>query len=761
MRSRRCWPKPPRQGQTVVAASGDNGSEDCFSGGGGSSSLSVDTPADDANITGIGGTSLSSSGAEAVWNDCAGKPNYTQCTNDLGYPGGAGGGGLSALVDRPAWQPLLSGGTCTSLAPGGTCRQVPDVSANAGTGEVFRSADAYVAIGGTSIAAPKIAAIAADIDSGCTAPVGDLAPKLTSFAAHAEYGTALNDVTTGNNDLTRTHGNLYPGTAGADLATGVGTPIAAGWACPQVTSLSPTHGAAGSTVTITGFGLRYAAFKFGNTPATVRARTATSATVTVPAGSGAVTVRGTNTMGSGTHAVVFDYPDAVPRPLSVNTRGYRTVASDGGIFDFGGASFYGSTGAIRLNQPIVGMTTDAATGGYWFVARDGGVFGFHAPFLGSAGGSRSRHRWSAWRAPRTARATGSRPPTAPSWRSVLRGNFGSATRPRAPIVGIAATADGSGYWLAGRDGSIYRFGDAHDFGSMFGTPLARPIVGISADLATGGYWMVATDGGIFGFHAPFFGSTGAIRLNQPIVGIAPTANGQGLPDGGSRRRDLQLRERSVLRVDGWVAPEPAHGRARHCRDDRIEPGGGGGNRTRVQGFADLCLNHSATPPCAAKREPGDRRARAAQRTRGCGRARLGCRSAGSPADRHRRPTPPAPAPVSRPVPQGAPDDHTHRPPHRARDPLHRGCDPAERHHRNDGECDRRAEFLEQHHRQDDGHDREHQTEDRDEHGALRQPPPLPRRPGREELARLGPDRSPRPHRRSQDRRSSAGSGRCC
>ena len=36
-------------------------------------------------------------------------------------------------------------------------------------------------------------------------------------------------------------------------------------------------------------------------------------------------------------------------------RGYWLVASDGGIFTFGDANFYGSTGAIKLNQPIVGI----------------------------------------------------------------------------------------------------------------------------------------------------------------------------------------------------------------------------------------------------------------------------------------------------------------------------------------------------------------------------------------------------------------------
>ncbi len=31
------------------------------------------------------------------------------------------------------------------------------------------------------------------------------------------------------------------------------------------------------------------------------------------------------------------------------------MASDGGIFAFGDASFYGSTGALHLNEPIVGI----------------------------------------------------------------------------------------------------------------------------------------------------------------------------------------------------------------------------------------------------------------------------------------------------------------------------------------------------------------------------------------------------------------------
>ena len=61
------------------------------------------------------------------------------------------------------------------------------------------------------------------------------------------------------------------------------------------------------------------------------------------------------------------------------------VASDGGIFSFGDAAFYGSMGGTPLNQPIVGIASDAATGGYWEVASDGGIFSYNAPFFGSTG----------------------------------------------------------------------------------------------------------------------------------------------------------------------------------------------------------------------------------------------------------------------------------------------------------------------------------------------------------------------------------------
>jgi hypothetical protein len=54
------------------------------------------------------------------------------------------------------------------------------------------------------------------------------------------------------------------------------------------------------------------------------------------------------------------------------------------VFSFGDAKFYGSTGAIHLARPIIGMTATADGKGYWLYAGDGGVFPFGgAPYLGA------------------------------------------------------------------------------------------------------------------------------------------------------------------------------------------------------------------------------------------------------------------------------------------------------------------------------------------------------------------------------------------
>ena len=177
------------------------------------------------------------------------------------------------------------------------------------------------------------------------------------------------------------------------------------------------------------------------------------------------------------------------------TGGYWLTASNGGIFAFG-APFEGSTGALHLVQPIVGMTPTTSGQGYWMDASDGGIFAFgDASFHGSMGASPLNR----------------------------------------PIVGMTATPDGGGYWLVASDGGIFAFGDAAFYGSMGASALNRPIVAMDATPDGGGYWLVASDGGIFAFgDAPFLGSTGAITLNSPVVHMQAAGGGYRLlaADGG-------------------------------------------------------------------------------------------------------------------------------------------------------------------------------------------------------------------------------------
>ena len=106
-----------------------------------------------------------------------------------------------------------------------------------------------------------------------------------------------------------------------------------------------------------------------------------------------------------------------------------------------------------------------------------------------------------------------------------------------PVVGVASTPTGGGYWLADASGSVAAFGSATDFGSMAGQPLNQQITHIVATPDGGGYWLVAADGGTFAFgDAGFYGSMGGRPLNAPVVDMAPTPDGRGYwlvaSDGG-------------------------------------------------------------------------------------------------------------------------------------------------------------------------------------------------------------------------------------
>ena len=107
----------------------------------------------------------------------------------------------------------------------------------------------------------------------------------------------------------------------------------------------------------------------------------------------------------------------------------------------------------------------------------------------------------------------------------------------APIVGMAPTPDGGGYWMVGSDGGVFASGDAQFYGSTGNLHLNKPVVGMAATPDGKGYWFVASDGGIFAYgDAQFYGSTGNLSLNEPIVGMTAAPAGTGYwftaSDGG-------------------------------------------------------------------------------------------------------------------------------------------------------------------------------------------------------------------------------------
>jgi hypothetical protein len=221
-----------------------------------------------------------------------------------------------------------------------------------------------------------------------------------------------------------------------------------------------------------------------------------------------------------------------------SSSGYLTVASDGGIFSFGGQQFCGSTGNIALNQPIVGMAMAPDNGGYWLVAADGGVFCFgSAQFYGSTGALHLNQPIVGMAAT---------PDGGGYWLVAADGGifsfgdaqfYGSAAAvPNVHVIGIASTPDGEGYWEATSNGTVLAFGDAGFYGDTRTLTLAAPIVGITPDAVTGGYWLVGADGGVFDFNAPFLGSAGSLPLRKPVVGLQATDDGDGYwlvaSDGG-------------------------------------------------------------------------------------------------------------------------------------------------------------------------------------------------------------------------------------
>lgn len=307
------------QGQTVFAAAGDQGSDDCnsfrlVSPPPGQNILSVDDPGSQPYVISVGGTTIDDAAvqppSEHVWND--------------GAAFGATGGGISMSWSMPAWQRdsrvpgiALPGsaaytaantverafgfpvGFCQAFLAGANsttpCRTVPDVSAQADefTGAVtifsteFKNPftpTGWITIGGTSSSTPLWAAMLAVMNASPTCKanpatahgVGFASPLLYAVASNpVAYKASFSDIMAGNNDIFGLrNGAVFPATTGYDMSTGLGSPqltstggkaglgfylcnMAGQPSRPTVTGLSPPMlPVVGGTVMITGSGFK-------------------------------------------------------------------------------------------------------------------------------------------------------------------------------------------------------------------------------------------------------------------------------------------------------------------------------------------------------------------------------------------------------------------------------------------------------------------------------------------------------------------------
>jgi Pro-kumamolisin, activation domain len=461
------------QGQTVVASSGDRGSEGCLQVDNNPSELSVNYPASDPFVLGIGGTTietqdpLRSPPGEVVWNDG-------------GDGDGAGGGGKSTIYAMPSYQKSY-------LKVKSGVREVPDVSADADpeAGYVVFWNGGWNIFGGTSAAAPLWAALLSLTDNECPAtPVGFVNPTLYFVFSSADKVVVGNNIVVSkafpgnvNNDYTGQGGGHYAVLAGYDMATGLGTPRAgalAGQLC-----------------------------KFSAQAQGYRVATAAGQVFSFHAPSHG------SLAGQHLASKVVGIAD------DPHTNGYWLVTAKGRVYAFDAPAHGSVTG--KLASPVVGIASDASGSGYWVVTAKGRVYAFGAPAHGSVTGSAS---------PVTGIAGD--PFSRGYWVVTANGKvhaFSAGRYPAksigAPVTAIAADPGHQGYWLVTATGKVVGFNVA-SAGNLPAAGRLGRVIGLAGNKASAGYWLVTATGHVSGIKAAWHGSHPGLGGKDPAVGIAAT-----------------------------------------------------------------------------------------------------------------------------------------------------------------------------------------------------------------------------------------------
>jgi subtilase family serine protease len=395
------------QGQSVIAASGDSGSADCYvnspSGSPKSTNavLAVDFPSSSQYVTGMGGTEFPAADVastnttywqaavgsdvissalkyipELVWNDDTASTSGTTTTVTIS----AGGGGVSTLTPRPTWQTGVPG------IPSGTFRFVPDISlssspANAPyllcssdtkwTGVTGSCSNGFrdsnntnlTVAGGTSFAAPVFAGMLAIINQklGSTGQ-GVVNSTLYMLAANATtYASAFHDITSGGNECnlgttycSTASASGYTATTGYDEASGLGSidffNLLSAWPGSSKLAASKTTLVAANATPAPG----------ANDVITITVASASASSTTTPTGTLTIVVDGTTATSSlalvsGSATYTFSSTTAGAHAITATYSGDSTYAASN-------ASLTVTVTAVASQTTVSAATTTPAVG---------------------------------------------------------------------------------------------------------------------------------------------------------------------------------------------------------------------------------------------------------------------------------------------------------------------------------------------------------------------------------------------------------------